>query len=597
MRSARAPGHDKVLRKEPCPKCGSKDNLVRFGDGHAHCFSSHCNYWEPAWEDPQGEHPIGVHNKPKTGLLKPDERSFEGISSRKVSGETMRRMGHFTAGFKGKRVGVFNYYDQNGDLSFQKIKDNSKAFSVLKATDETDGNLTEARPYGWHVWGDKHDKRVVVFTGEDDADAAAQVTKFKYPCVSVPTGDGGALKHLQANWKWYDRFDEIIFFFDNDESGQKIIPECAALFDGGKVKVAKAEGFKDASDILKAGRPGDIENAIWAAATWAPKGIVNARDGLEEFLSDDLLLPSWPYPWATMQEATLGMRRGEITMHLGGTGIAKTTILYHYARHLLAWRGETPKGFTSETFKPEVSPVKVGWLGFEDTLRSVKIGLLSCHMGRRIHIDPPPRDATTAAYKEIFGGGQLELYDPENAEWGLKAAMGYIKFMAKALGCSVIFIDPLSFIIASLPPGDRTQAEEKVAAELAALAKRLNVHLHISHHLKKADGTPFEEGGEVSLQDGKGSSAWGQFASNIFGYERDQQGPRPDLLRIRKLKVRAIGGTGPIGQLLKYDMETGRYEPTTDKWPEKSKDGTYHADDKGAHTEGPDFKDPDASEY
>jgi hypothetical protein len=54
----------------------------------------------------------------------------------------------------------------------------------------------------------------------------------------------------------------------------------------------------------------------------------------------------------------------------------------------------------------------------------------------------------------------------------------------------------------------------------------------------------------------------------VFAYERDQQGSRPDLLRIRRLKVRVVGGTGPIDELLKYDPETGRYEPTDDRWPD-----------------------------
>jgi twinkle protein len=26
------------LQHEPCPKCGSRDNLARYSDGHAYCF-------------------------------------------------------------------------------------------------------------------------------------------------------------------------------------------------------------------------------------------------------------------------------------------------------------------------------------------------------------------------------------------------------------------------------------------------------------------------------------------------------------------------------------------------------------------------------
>ena len=33
------------IGKEPCPECGSKDNLGRYSDGHAYCFG--CHYREP----------------------------------------------------------------------------------------------------------------------------------------------------------------------------------------------------------------------------------------------------------------------------------------------------------------------------------------------------------------------------------------------------------------------------------------------------------------------------------------------------------------------------------------------------------------------
>ena len=36
------------VRHEPCPKCGSKDNLARYSDGHAVCFSGGCTYYEHA---------------------------------------------------------------------------------------------------------------------------------------------------------------------------------------------------------------------------------------------------------------------------------------------------------------------------------------------------------------------------------------------------------------------------------------------------------------------------------------------------------------------------------------------------------------------
>ena len=36
----------KFIQHEPCPKCGSQDNLARYSDGHAFCFTAECGYRE-----------------------------------------------------------------------------------------------------------------------------------------------------------------------------------------------------------------------------------------------------------------------------------------------------------------------------------------------------------------------------------------------------------------------------------------------------------------------------------------------------------------------------------------------------------------------
>ena len=36
------------IKHEPCPDCGSKDNLARYSTGQGYCFS--CGRWEPPTE-------------------------------------------------------------------------------------------------------------------------------------------------------------------------------------------------------------------------------------------------------------------------------------------------------------------------------------------------------------------------------------------------------------------------------------------------------------------------------------------------------------------------------------------------------------------
>ena len=48
---------------EPCPTCGSKDNLARYSDGSAYCFG--CGHTELLGRDSQAERPF----KPDKSLL------------------------------------------------------------------------------------------------------------------------------------------------------------------------------------------------------------------------------------------------------------------------------------------------------------------------------------------------------------------------------------------------------------------------------------------------------------------------------------------------------------------------------------------------
>ena len=69
------------LRHEPCPSCGSKDNLARYDDGHAFCFSIDCDHYEHSDRSSSSRN----QNKPKknTGAFTPIGGEFKEISKRK----------------------------------------------------------------------------------------------------------------------------------------------------------------------------------------------------------------------------------------------------------------------------------------------------------------------------------------------------------------------------------------------------------------------------------------------------------------------------------------------------------------------------------
>jgi twinkle protein len=570
------------VSKATCENCKKKNSVQVYADGGERCFNKGCGYRKVGTSAPQ-ERPERVATP--RGLVRPGEGAFQALSARRINADTLRKYGTFMAGHGGANCLIAPLYSDTGEMVVQIARKPDGTNTNIYTADHEDARTTQL--YGRHVYGDRYDRKVVVTSDALDALTGGQVENFKIPVVSITTGADAAAVSVKANYRWLDRFGEIILFFQDGPQWDKAAQECAALFDAGKVKIARLESYSSPNAALVDNHGGDIQSAIWSAATWRPIGIINAKEGLAEILEGGIQVPSWPYPWPVMNDYTLGVRPGEVTYHVGGTGIAKTTILFHYAVAQLMDDGKPFVEFWGKTF-PRMDPCKIGWFGFEDGTKSVKLGMLSMHAKRRLHLDPVSNQEAARLYAELFGRGGLELYDPINAEYGLKAIIGYLKYMVRALGCLVVYIDPLTFLVAGLGIANRTQSEDQVAAELAQLARSMGIHIHVAYHLKKADGTPFEEGGEVSIQDIKGSGALYQFSSNVFAYERDQQGTRPDLLRVRSLKLRAVGKTGVIG-LLKYDPATGCYQPTEDEWPDKDDE----KNNKGGFSQvgGPEKKD------
>lgn len=560
----RPEGHDVVVTKGECPKCGSFKGFVTYADGHAHCYGAGCDYYVPAGGETTST-PKETFKRDYGELLDPSQQPdpYSPLSKRGLTSDTMKRFGVFQGGYAGKPVQVYPYHDQGGELVAQKLRTPAKDFPLLKG--EGYKSLSECQLFGRHVFGDRFDRQVIVTEGELDALSVAQATNFKVAVVSVGAGSQSAAKHLKANYLWLDRFTEIILWFDNDEAGKQAVADCAPLFKVGKVRIATATGFqlgtetpcKDASDMLQANRPGDITAAVYAASGWRPKGIVNAKDNPEDVLApieeDSAFSFNWPWPELT---DTLGpILPGQVCYHVAGTGIGKSTAVATIAFDVIKQGG------------------KVGYLSFEGTRREIKLALMTVHSGKRVDITPLPDEDMRRLHDAAFGSGQMELFDPSNAEWSLEALEGYIRYLAKALDCHLIVIDPLSTMVAMLSSEtDERRALDKISMSTSVAAKELGVHIQISHHLTRPHGIPHEEGAPTSLNEVRGSGGLANFATFVIGHERNQQAEGDDwmLTQLRSLKNRPRSKTGPM-VVLEYSLETGQLTRSARKFPPPGK--------------------------
>ena len=508
------------IRHVPCQHCGSSDAGAIYTDGHFHCFA--CGKTESEAGDI-----TEAPKKAKAGLI---TGTYIDLIKRKLREDTCRKFGYQVGELNGRKVQIAPYYSKDGELVAQKVRTPDKDFKVL-------GDISKAQLFGANLWGSG--KKIVVTEGEIDCLTVSQVQNNKWPVVSVPNGAQGAKKAIQKNLEYFNSFEEVIFMFDMDEPGQKAARECCELFEGGKAKIASLS-MKDPNELLLAGKEQEIISAIWNAREHRPDGIISGSD-LWQQVSEKTVVESIPYPWTSLNEKTLGARKGELVTLTAGSGIGKSAVVREIAYHLLN-RGET-----------------VGMLMLEENPKRTALGLMGLYLNKPLHINAG--DVDEQKLKESFdatvGSGRIYLYD----HWGssdIDNLVSRVRFMARGCGCQWIILDHLSIVVSGLGEGDERRLIDNAMTMLRSLVEETGVGMFVVSHLKRPEGNKgHEEGAKTSLSQLRGSHAIAQLSDMVIGLERDQQSENPNVTTIRVLKNRFSGDTGEAGFLL-YDRDTGR---------------------------------------
>ena len=73
-------------------------------------------------------------------------------------------------------------------------------------------------------------------------------------------------------------YQEIVLFFDNDDAGRDAVESASSILPAGRVKIARLDAYKDASDALQADDKDAIRRAIWDAKPYRPDGIVDGKN-------------------------------------------------------------------------------------------------------------------------------------------------------------------------------------------------------------------------------------------------------------------------------------------------------------------------------
>ena len=526
------------VRHEPCPECGSKDNLARYSDGHAVCFSGGCSHYE----HPTGE-VIEFKRKVESKPLAEQTGVTAAIVDRRITQDTCKKFG-VTVEY-GTDGHIIKHHYPYFDKSTMELR-GSKTRIVDNKQFYAQGSFDNVGLFGQQAFKEGG-KYITITEGEMDALAVSEMFDGKWPVVSIRSGAAGAAKDIKANLEWLETFENIVLCFDNDKAGQEAARACLSLFSPNKAKNVQLS-LKDAGEMLREGKIKQFVQEWWNAKTYRPDGIVAGIDTWDMVVEQENIV-SIPYPWQCLNELTHGFRAKELVTITSGSGMGKSQMVRELQYYLL-----------------NATKDNIGILALEEDVPKTTLGIMSLEAEQPLHLDKTiSREEKRKYWEKTLGTGRFFLLD----HWGSAQEddlLSKVRYMAKGLDCKWIVLDHLSIVVSDQEHGDERKAIDSIMTKLRSLVQETGVGLFLVSHLRRpSGGKGHEEGAQVSLADLRGSAAIAQLSDMVIGLERNQQHKDEEVRNtttVRVLKNRFAGLTGPACYLY-YDKDSGRMVETS----------------------------------
>mgnify|MGYP003112943490 FL=1 len=523
-----------VVKRLPCPKCGSRDNNVLYADGHSHCFSQGCDYKTYGEKMTSTSQVIPMQSKTNYNF------SYSEIADRKISLDTCKKY-DVSVSKTGSIVDahLYKYFDKNGQHQASKFR------RTKDKTFWSEGPMSECGLFGQTIFN-QAGKYVTICEGELDAMSAFELMGSRWPSVSLKNGAQSAVSNCKQSLDYLNKFETIILCFDNDPAGREAAQQVATLFEPNKCKIMDME-LKDANEYLKTGQREKFNKAWWNSRTYTPAGIINLAD-LGAALYEEKDSETCPYPWSGLNDKTYGMRTGELITFCSGAGMGKSSIMRELMHHLM--------NNTTDN---------IGILALEENTRNTAFNIMSVEANARLYIreirEQYTPDQLAEWERKTIGSSRFFAFDHfgslDNDE-----ILSRVRYMAKALDTKWVILDHLSILVSGQEDfGDERKSIDILMTKLRSLVEETQIGLLLVSHLRRPAGDRgHEDGREVSLSHLRGSASIAHLSDGVIALERNQQADdeiESNTTTLRILKNRYTGDTG-IACYLHYDNNTGR---------------------------------------
>lgn len=572
------------VRHEPCPECGSKDNVAVYCDKEGyeskHCFG--CGYTVPSKQFLNGKESMNQDCHDEV-----EEKDIEDFITREEVLSIQQKTKRECNGYRGihddvkKFFGVRTEFDDNDEvvatyypvttgyrLSGYKRRRHPKLFDSVGYV------KSKSDLFGQYRYKDMTEgKTVLIVGGEADTEAAYQMLKDYYVSrgwdyepvvVSAVVGEQSTPRQLANNYDFLNKFQKIIVGLDNDKAGKEAAEKCVKRLPKGKVFIATWSKGKDPNEMLLKGESKAFLTDFYNAKQYVPVGVLASSDiyqkMLEQSYQEKIALP--PVFSKLNEMLGGGLSLNHIYTCSGVTGGGKTSLTNEMIYHWI---------FSS--------PYKVGVVSLELNASQYGEVLLSRHMRQRLaKLTPEEKikllqsDRVREYAKELFEkeDGSPRFYLVDDRDSSFEQFKSVVEQMIISSDVKLIVIDPWTDIgIDGLSIDEQAVAMKWVKS----MIKSHGCTFFLINHVRKSQSGQKDQssGGMITESDIMGSSSVMKSSSANILLVRDKLAEDHVDRNTTSLflsKNRLLSDTGPAGKIY-YDTDTHTLHDL-DVWLEKN---------------------------
>ena len=565
-----------VENDQPCPLpgCGSSDGVQVYEAGDAFCFS--CKKRIGNYAAAAG----GVTERPAAPKKQfvasggATRNSLEEIQTYPVLPIKSRHISREVCDFFGVRVSKdadgaidCHYYPYEGDTNYK----------IRRVADKKFFWAVSGKPSKDLFGRDRFNsggKRVIVVEGEIDVLSVAEALRMRYDGKIYPVvglSSGVMTDSLLLHRDWLRSFEEVVLFMDQDKVGEEALSKALKIVGADKAKIVKTSQYKDANEVLDKADHKTLMQLIFDASKYIPSGMIT-KDEVWKRIVERQNRVAIPYPPCArgLNLKLKGMRGGEITLLISGTGSGKSTLVKEIGLHLVSFQpllqaiiddmnSRLEEG--QEPLKP--FHIKVGMVSLEEPPEETGEKLAAMYLNKNLEEEHVPLSELKAGFDAVFDDDNIMLLDHQGS-MGDASIIEKLEYMILS-GCTHLFIDHITILVSEGAEGlTGNEAIDKVMNDLLRLVTRYpHVWIGLVSHLRKTStGKPFEAGQMPSIDDIKGSGSIKQVSFDIVAFCRDMTALDEldqNHIMMAVLKCRRTGRTGNVPGS-RYIRQTGRLQ-------------------------------------